>query len=57
MKTYKSNTLSLKKLTVARINSDALQLLKGGSSYPPTTSPDDLGTIRRRGGMCHLQAR
>ncbi|WP_281990143.1 hypothetical protein [Aquimarina aggregata] len=56
MKTHKSNTLQLKKLTVAKITPNALSLLNGGSSLPTSTT-QELGTVQRRGGMCHLQAR
>ncbi len=56
MKSHKSNILQLKKLTIARINPETLQLLKGGSSLPTSTT-DEIGTVRRIGGMCHLQAR
>lgn len=51
MKTHKSNILHLKKLTVARINPEALQLLNGGSSIPSTTNIDQ-GTARRVNGAC-----
>ncbi|WP_157766225.1 MULTISPECIES: hypothetical protein [Aquimarina] len=51
MKTHKSNTLQLKKLTVARINPETLLLLKGGSSVPPSLN-NERGTARRVNGAC-----
>jgi len=52
MKTHKSNTLQLKKLTVARISPGTLNMFNGGSSYPPPFPVDD-ATVRRFNGACH----
>ncbi|AXT61569.1 hypothetical protein D1816_14825 [Aquimarina sp. AD10] len=55
MKTHKSNALRLQKLTVARINPEALQRLKGGTSVAPSVNGNCGGSHRPgvNGFACH----
>ncbi len=59
MKSHKSNAIQLKKLTVAKINSEALQLLHGGSSIPLSAEGNCEGSHRPgvNGFACHVIAR
>jgi len=50
MKTQKQNKMALKKLTIASINTDNLNKIKGGSSVPDTF--DFEATARYPGGPC-----
>ncbi len=53
MKTQKPNKINLKKLTIAKISVNKLNVVKGGSSVPPT---EQIGlcraTAREHGGAC-----
>ena len=51
MKTQKQNKMALKKLTIASINTNALNKIKGGSSIPPTEDTFQ-ATVRNLGGPC-----
>ncbi len=51
MKTQNQNKMTLKKLTIASINTQKLQVIKGGSSVVGTDS-DICGTARFPGGPC-----
>ncbi len=53
MKTHKTNKISLKKLTIARINVGTMSLIKGGSSTPETMDTEPLPTVRQFGGPCY----
>ncbi len=52
MKTHKTNKISLKKLTIARISLGAMDSIKGGSSVP-SIETEPLPTVRQFGGPCY----
>ncbi|WP_160114748.1 hypothetical protein [Aquimarina sp. AU474] len=46
-----SNKIGLKKLTIAKINTQWMNAVKGGSSLPSNIT-DDLPTVKRHGEPC-----